>query len=38
MIKGEIVKWVREQPYWLQVIENSIFRGEKLNDESLDKI
>lgn len=38
MIKGEIVKWVREQPYWLQVIANSIFRGEKLNDESLDKI
>ncbi|WP_203573173.1 AAA family ATPase [Listeria ivanovii] len=38
MIKDEIVKWVKEQSYWLQVSANSIFRGEKLNDESLDKI
>lgn len=38
MIKNEVIEWIREQPYWWQVIANSIFRGKKLNDEDLDKI
>ena len=38
MIEDEIVKWVKKQPYWLQIIANSIFKGDKLDSKSLDKI
>ena len=38
MIDDEIVKWVKKQPYWLQIIANSIFKGDKLDSKSLDKI
>ncbi|OUZ34514.1 hypothetical protein A5885_002245, partial [Enterococcus sp. 8E11_MSG4843] len=38
MIRKEIVDWVKGQPYWSQMIANSILKGEKLNEESLNKI
>lgn len=38
MIKEEIVGWVEQQPYWLQVVSDLIFKGEKLDDEVLDRI
>ncbi|WP_413527000.1 AAA family ATPase [Marinilactibacillus psychrotolerans] len=38
MIKNEIVEWVKKQEYWLQVIANSIYKGEKLDSESFDNI
>lgn len=38
MIRNEIVEWVKLQPYWSQVIADLLLRGEKLNDESLNKI
>lgn len=38
MIRDEIVEWVKLQPYWSQVIANSLLRGEKIDDEILNKI
>ncbi|MDT2834331.1 AAA family ATPase [Vagococcus carniphilus] len=38
MIRDEIVEWVKSQQYWSQVIANSLLRGEKIDDEILNKI
>ncbi|HGF7721255.1 TPA: AAA family ATPase [Enterococcus faecium] len=38
MLKGRVLPWIKKQPYWLQVIADTIFKGEKLNKNSLDEI
>lgn len=38
MLKNEIIAWVKQQPYWIQVMSNIILKDGKLDRKNLDDI
>lgn len=38
LIRKEIIKWVRVQPYWIQVLSDNILKGGVIDDLILDEV
>lgn len=38
MLKEDIIKWVKKQDYWMQVIADSILKGNKLSAKEIEEI